>query len=175
MTDDSKICPYCAETIKLAATKCRYCKSDLPGARASSLTSGSDVLSPMPAESRPKHRSSAGLWPAHATAVPLLDWKGFKHMTRRPLVVACCRSCGNEWQIESKFTNTLAQELGLGGRLTRRGTRVEQFGATFTVGASGRRIAAGNEKERQEQALAQLMACHSCTTCGAIDILLAKE
>ena len=26
---DERVCPYCAETIKAAATRCRYCQSDL--------------------------------------------------------------------------------------------------------------------------------------------------
>jgi hypothetical protein len=32
MTDDDKACPFCAETIKKAAIRCRFCQADLPPA-----------------------------------------------------------------------------------------------------------------------------------------------
>lgn len=32
-TADTKTCPYCAEEVKVAATRCKHCHSDLPAAR----------------------------------------------------------------------------------------------------------------------------------------------
>lgn len=38
MNADEKLCPYCAETIKAAAVKCRFCQSDLPEADETGLS-----------------------------------------------------------------------------------------------------------------------------------------
>lgn len=109
------------------------------------------------------------------TAFPLAQWRGMGKMTRNHAVFAACRRCGNQWRLDSKVSNTIAQEQGLGSRLQKTGLKLEQTGATFTLGASGRRIAAGNELDRANTALANLYSLAACPSCGSWDVLLSKE
>jgi Mce-associated membrane protein len=41
---DEKICPYCAETIKAAAVRCRFCQSDLPAEDAAAAEVGAPPI-----------------------------------------------------------------------------------------------------------------------------------
>lgn len=113
-------------------------------------------------------------WSYHDRALPLDQWKGMSRMTRAQTVPAFCKTCGHDWALDSTVSNTIAQELGLAGRLQRGGTAMEQFGATFTPGASGRRIAAGNERQRMDNELVMLFTLAACPSCRGTDILLAK-
>jgi hypothetical protein len=51
---------------------------------------------------------------------------------------------------------------------------MEQFGATFTPFAAGRRIAAGNELNRLQQELSMTYRLCACPQCRSIDVLLSK-
>lgn len=106
--------------------------------------------------------------------VPLLEWKGRQVMTRNATVPCRCLSCGARWTIEGALANTIANELGLAGRLLRGSSRLEQFGGTFTLGGSSRRIAAGNEAERQQADLVALFSLAACVQCGSTSVVLAK-
>lgn len=106
--------------------------------------------------------------------VPLREWRGTRLMTHSRNVAAQCTSCGHIYAVEGKVANTIADAQSVGNRLMRWGTRTERFGATFTLGASGRRIAAGNEAARQEAALGGVLALAACPRCSSQDVTLFK-
>ncbi len=94
-------------------------------------------------------------------------------MTRRASVFAYCRACGHDWPLDSGVANTIADELGLSGRLRRRGTSMERWGATYTPLASGRRIPRTTRRIGCSWALATVLRMAACPRCRSLDVLLA--
>lgn len=112
--------------------------------------------------------------PPVPTAVPLKEWRGVGRMTRKDTVSCSCGTCGSDWKLDSRVSNALANEQGMGGRLQRAGLGMEQTGAKLTPGASGRRMAAGNELHRANEFIANLHTLAACPSCNSVDILLTK-
>lgn len=106
------------------------------------------------------------------TPVHMSQWRGLIRMTQRDTVTARCNKCLRVYDLPGPVANTLASQQGLANRLVRWGTRTERLGATFTFGASGRRIAAGNEAARQDADLAATVFLVSCPRCGSEDVVL---
>jgi hypothetical protein len=166
--DETKECPFCAETIKKAAVLCRYCNSNL--APDGPTPAGPADAGQVPPPIRRTHTQvPRRAWPHLENSVPLLEWRGFARMTRAESVPAYCATCRSDWAVAARIANTIAEQLGLGGRLRRGGTSLERFGATFAPMSSGRRIAAGNEEERQVRELAVTLSGAACPWCRSVD------
>jgi Mce-associated membrane protein len=86
LAPDEKLCPYCAETIKAAAVKCRFCQSDLPTDEAEPVVEDTAVLddpvfdepgadepaADPPAQGPARERGTAGVLPRVVAALVVL-------------------------------------------------------------------------------------------------------
>lgn len=100
--------------------------------------------------------------------IAVADWKGMRFQYASSDVLMLCGACGHKWSVSHEVANNLAAQQGLGQKLIRGGTRLERFGATFSPGSSGRRIAAGLESERHDEALERAHARVACPSCRDI-------
>lgn len=119
---DERVCPFCAETIKAAATKCRYCQSEVTPVVEPELEEASPPPPPPPpTETRPESESapatSASAW---REAVPSLqDVRSFV-TTRLTLVLAvlvllAAAGVGVAWWRAEQGTSTVAPNGDLVG------------------------------------------------------------
>ena len=109
---DERVCPYCAETIKAAATKCRYCQSDLtplvePEPEPEPLAETTPEPEPEP---EPVVAASAG---APKRAVPTFDDVRIFVQTRLTLVLAvlvllAAAGVGVSWYGAEQGSSTVA-------------------------------------------------------------------
>lgn len=96
LSPDEKVCPFCAETIKAAAVKCRFCRSDLPEPASDQggvELSRFDLEAPAPSQAEP-----AAVDPvepeAPTTSSPLLRGSSWLGSAVIGLIVLCLLLAG---------------------------------------------------------------------------------
>ena len=115
---DERVCPYCAETIKAAATKCRYCQSDLTPL-VEPEPEPEPVTSPEP-EPEPVVEAPEASADVPKRAVPTLEDVRLFVRTRLTLVLAvlvlfAAAGVGVAWYRAEQGSSTVAPDGSLVG------------------------------------------------------------
>ena len=117
---DERVCPYCAETIKAAATKCRYCQSDLtPLVEPEPEPKPEPVTSPEP-EPEPVVEAPEASADVPKRAVPTFEDVRLFVRTRLTLVLAvlvllAAAGVGVAWYRAEQGSSTVAPDGALVG------------------------------------------------------------
>lgn len=121
---DERVCPYCAETIKAAATRCRFCHSDVTPVAVlepepMAMAKPKAEPAPAPAEPGPAVEKPAGAWRQSVTVPSLQDVRSFV-LTRLTLVLAALvllagAGVGVSWWRAEQGTSTAAPDGSLVG------------------------------------------------------------